>query len=123
MMLSMLRYTRELEEDYVVHLVFVRIIDILEDFLSSCFLEINSKATYTHYIRLVIMMNNQQGVIALLVKTGKKPQWQRLLASSTLMIQASTCFSEKGILLLIPAAEYFVKNYDTPAPFHANLVF
>lgn len=51
-MQNVLSYVQTFEEDYAVCLVYVCIIDVMQDMTSSDFLVTTSKLNYIHYIRI-----------------------------------------------------------------------
>lgn len=94
--------------------------DIVEDMNSSKFLAANSISTYICYMRVGRMMTMHQGVLLLLERLVTDASVTKTLGVTHLDDPSLDISSEQSILLMIPAADKFVKNDHKAALFHTN---
>lgn len=119
-MQCLLSYSRAFEEDYGVHLVNMRIVDILEEMTYANFLGTNSKAAHLRYIRDGKMMLNHQRTLSLFVKLVKCLPAAKTIGITHLVDLSLYTFSEEEIVLMIQPTDTFLKKDHETAPFHVN---
>lgn len=79
--------------------------------------------TYIRYVRIGKVVNNHQRLLPLLVKLDKDATAAKTLGITHLDDLSLYISSEVDILLIILAADAFVKNNCNPAPFHKNYFY
>lgn len=119
-MQSLLYYAKELEEVNGVRFVQMRMISILEDFISSNHLAASSTAIYIRYITLEKMMIKRQSERRLILKLGKDAPAAKTLGITRLDKPNLYSSFKKAIQLIIQAADAFVENAQKSVPFHTN---
>lgn len=119
-MQSMWSYAQEVEEDYFVSFVYVRIIEITADRLYTKFLSANSKATYIPYFTVDKMIITHQGAVWPLVRLDKDAAVMKTFSNTQLDDKSLYIFSEEAIFLINQSADEFVKNDQEAALSHEN---
>lgn len=94
--------------------------DIMEDMMSSEFKAAILRATRVRSIRVGRTMNNDRGVIHFIARLSSVAPAAKNLCIMQFGSPRLKISSQKNILLMIQAADSFVRNDDSTAPFHAN---
>lgn len=120
---GVLNYAREFEEAYNVPFVEARFVDILKNMMSSNFLAASSKATYVRQVRLAELMIGQSTVLPLIQRLRDERSERKTLEIAHLQAQALYTSEPEDFLLLIEAADLFVKNDSKTAQFHYSTFY
>lgn len=122
-MQGLLSYRPALEEGYAVRSVKVRIMEIVRVTMLSYFMDANTRATYVRYIRVEKVMIKHEGVLSLSMTLSKEDRKAKSLGITHLEDTSLYISPVKLVLLMIQAANRFVKNDHKPGVFYKNYFY
>lgn len=111
------------EEHYAVPFVNARVLDIMDEMMSSNFLAVSLRESYAHYCHVAKMVIKNEGVLPLLVDLVMVVSVVKMLSITHLDDLGLFISTEEGIFLLAQAAKASVKNDHQPAPFHTSAFY
>lgn len=117
---SLLRYVPALDGRYGVRFANMRIMDIVQDMISSKFFVENSGAPHIRKTRVRKTMIKFLKVLLLFVNLNKDPPVAKNFGITHLDYPTLYISSEKDILFMIQIADAFVTNFHKQVPSHAN---
>lgn len=103
------------EEDYGLHLVEVRITNIVDDIMSSSFSAANFRATYARWFRVSEMIFKRKYLISMPLNLGLDPPSTRVLGITYLDILCNHISCDVDVVLMIQAADVILTNDQEPA--------
>lgn len=106
---------RVFEENYGVHVFDVRVMNVVEDMMSSNVPTFNSRAACLRYIRVGKMIIKHRGVLLLFLKLDRDAQVAKTLGSTPTDNSYHYIFSEENLPLITQAADSCVMNDQTSA--------
>lgn len=120
---SVLNYARWFEEDDAVRFVTARVLDTVDDIISSNFLAANSKPTYPRYIFISKMMIKKGDILPLLVSLFMDALVLETLGIKHLDDPGINILTDEDILFMIWATDSDVKNDHKAILFHACAIY
>lgn len=119
----LLGYAWALKDDYGESYVDFCIMDVMDNMLSSKFLAANSTAAYVRYIRAGKMVAKHNGMRNLAMSLFRGVLALRTLGTTHCDEPSLYISSEADFLLIIQAADVFVKNNHKRAFFRPNVFY